>query len=199
MMMADGKNAEILAALYNNAIDLINERDLSGAVEMLNQALELGGDNPQYSELLGLCLYARGSFEQARACWMRNAGLNSVSSNSGQYLKSMDSEEFSKYVQTFNSCIEEVEKSNYFKALLQLLPSLKFVPNVEGFNLAGLLFYKLGMRKSALRLWKKSLGIDLSDKTAAYYIANCRNGFMPFAFEKILREVLLLVGRFKLL
>lgn len=198
-MTSDEKNKELLTMVYNRAIELIGERDLSGAVEMLNQAWELGGDNPQYLEVLGLCFYARGSFEQAGACWRRSVELDHTLSNSERYLKYMDSAEFAKYIKLFNSCIEAVEKGKHAKALWQLMPALELMPNVEGFNLAGLLFYQLRMKNSALKLWKKALNIDLADKTAVYYIAHSGEGLIPLAFEKILWGVLALAGKLKLL
>lgn len=198
-MKAEVKNTEISDKFYNSSMDLIKENYLSGAACMLKEALELDGDNPQYLDALGLCMFARGDFEQAKVFWMRSIELDSVPARTEQYLKSMDSEDFIKYIQAFNFSIEAVDEGKYVKALLRIIPLLKLTPNVEGYNLAGLLFYKLGMRKSASRLWKEALDIDLSDKKAAYYIINCREGFLPYAFEKILWEVLAVVGRLKLL
>jgi len=198
-MNADVKNKVICTSLYNAAISLIESRNLSGAVVVLNQALELAGDNPQYLNMLGLCLYARGSFKQARECFVKSREIDSTSINARRYIKSMDLKEFGIYVETFNSCVEAVKKNKPVKALFKLLPALESVPNAQGFNLAGLLYYKLGMRKNAARYWMKSFKIDLSDKTAAYYLSNCKEGFLPITFEKILWGVFCLAGKLKLL
>ena len=197
--MEANRNAEILAVLYNSAIVSIEGGDISGAAEKLQQALELGGNNPLYLEALGLCLYTRGSFRHAKACWTKSAALEGASASATRYLKHMASEEFISCIKAFNDCIEAIEKGKYLKALSRLMPSLESIPSVEGYNLAGLLFYKLGMRKSALRLWKKALCIDLSDKSAAYYISNCKEGLMPLILEKILWEVLGIAEKLKLL
>jgi len=183
------KNQELSAMLYNRAIDLIKESDLSQGIEMLYRAVELSGENEQYLDVLGLCLFARGNFREARVCWEK----------SGQYQKNMDAEEFHQYIRSFNSCLEAVEKGKYAQALSKLLPALQLIPNVEGYNLAGLLFYQLGMKKSALRLWKKSLSIDLGDKKAAYYMAHCQEGWLFLTGEKILWGVLSIAGKLKLL
>jgi len=185
-MDADMKNKVTCTSLYNTAISLIEDRNLSGAIVVLNQALELAGDTPQYLNMLGLCLYARGSFKQARECFVKSREIDNTSINVRRYIKSMDLKDFGIYVEPFNSCIEAVKKNKPVKALFKLLPALESVPNVEGFNLAGLLYYKLGMRKNAARCWMKSLKIDQSDKTAAYYLSNCKEGFLPITFEKII-------------
>lgn len=185
--------------LYNNAIDLIAENHLFEAIELLMQALEMEDENELYLNTMGLCMYIRGSFEEAKSCWLKSVSIASNSSNAQTYLENMDNSILTQYISGFNTCVGNIENCRLISALTNLLPVLEKVPNVHGFNLAGLLSYSIGLKKTALRFWKKSLSLDLTDKTAVSYINSCRLGFIPFIIEKTISEVFLLAGKLKLL
>lgn len=199
MVASTTDNIDAADLLYNQAIDLINSHNLSIAIEMLIQALELNQDNTKYLEVLGLCFYAQGHFNHAMCCWKESVNLHMPSPIAEQYLQSIESDKFTAYMQIYNTCIDYMEKEQYVKALCQITPIIDKIPNSKIYNFAGLLLYQLGLRKSAIQLWKRSLSIDLSDITSAYYIANSKEGFIPYIIEKFFLEVLILAGKCKLL
>lgn len=196
---------------YNRAIELIGAGNLSRGVEILYQTWELAAANQKYLDVLnavdeqnvpdaqdvidvlGLCLFAQGKFIQAKVCWE-----HSEKNHSERYQKYFAAPEFVQYVEAYNECLQAVEKGKHLKGLLKLMPALESLPNVEGYNLAGLLFYQLGMKKSAMAFWRKSLNIDLSDGNAAYYLAYSGEGWLPLTVEKILWEVYQIAAKLKL-
>lgn len=210
--------------LYNRGLEQIKGGNLSLGIELLNEALEISKlselgqlklnidksnkinnsdtsnisntsdtsdtlDSSDISDVLGLCLFAQGKFSQSIEF------LN----KSEKHQKIINSPDFLKYIAAYNECLRMVEKGNYIKGLLMITRALKSVPNGAGFNLAGLLFYHLGLKKSALGCWRKSLQIDLGDGNGAYFIAHSNEGYLPIALEKIFWGGFCIAGKLKLL
>lgn len=187
------------AALYNNAIGLVEEGNISGAADCLLEALSLEGPNGLYMNVLGLCMYARGEFSEAKAYWSAAAANKDIGETAAGYVKELFSDNFRKYAAAFNSCLDCISRGQPANAAAVLFPVLEKVPNVAGYNVAGLLACRLGFRNTALKFWKKALDIDLSDKAAIHYVLEYRKSIIPLFIENILLVVLKIVKRSKLL
>lgn len=196
---SDMDKAGMATVLYNQAVLLIEKRYLSQAGELLQLAVEFDSKNTSIWNLLGLCRYLEGRFETARNSWLSGVFLEGEGGKAAEYLKAMETGPFREYLPRFNRCIGYINENKFVKALLELLPVLETVPNVIGFNLAGLLFYKIGLRRNAFVMWQKALQLDLTNKSAIHYLAAGREGRWPFFLERAAWEVLLRVGRRKFL
>ena len=183
--------------LYNQAVSLIEKQYLSQAVELLQLAVEYDTTNAMAWNLLGLCLYLEGRLETARNSWLSGVSLEEGGEKAARYLKAMEANHFREYLLRFNRCIGYVNENRFIKALLELLPALETVPNVAGFNLAGLLFYKIGLRREAFVMWQKALQLDLTNKSAIHYLAAGREGRWPVFLERAAGGVLLRAGKYK--
>mgnify|MGYP005849480339 CR=1 FL=1 len=172
--------ASMAAFYYDCALSLAASGHLSRAEELLTQAALLEANNPLHHNALGLCRFALGRFEAARSSWLLGAGLTQGNDAAAFYLRTMDEAPFRAYIRRYNS-------------------SLEALPNAEGYNLAGLLFYRLGMRKNARAFWWKTLELDKTNKDALRYLAHAGVGWIPYPLERALWGVLLLAGRLKLL
>lgn len=195
----DVDNAGMGMFLYNQAVLLIEKQYLSQAVELLQLVVEFEPKNAMAWNLLGLCLYLEGRFDAARNSWLSGAFWEKEGGKAAGYLKAVEADPFQEYLLRFNRCIDYINENRFVKALLELLPVLETIPNVTGFNLAGLLFYKIGLRKEAFVMWQKALQLDLTNKSAIHYLAVGREDCWPVFLERAAREVLLRVGKYKFL
>jgi tetratricopeptide (TPR) repeat protein len=186
---------EIGKTFYNTAVELIAAHNLSAATQWLRQAVELDSDNPPLWELLGLCQFSLGEFAAAQQAWRHGVACGTADGPSAQYLADLATADFKTITARFNRCLEQAAQRKIFSALLQLWPALESVPNLAGWNLAGLLLYQLGLKKNAARLWKQVLKQDRSNARAAYYLAEGKFGLLPYCIEKVILEVLLRCGK----
>lgn len=191
--------ASMAAFYYDCALSLAASGHLSRAEELLTQAALLEANNPLHHNALGLCRFALGRFEAARSSWLLGAGLTQGNDAAAFYLRTMDEAPFRAYIRRYNSCLERAKRGRFLSALVAILPALEALPNAEGYNLAGLLFYRLGMRKNARAFWWKTLELDKTNKDALRYLAHAGVGWIPYPLERALWGVLLLAGRLKLL
>ncbi len=199
ILMEHKLNMNSIGAIsFNNALQCLNSRDIEGAELFLEQALLIDGDNALYLKIKGLCKYIKGQFVEAKMCWMKVLSLDEEDIDTKRYLSEFDSEDFKFYLENYNKCIG-LMRGNPVKAIGILKSSIEQVPNVKGYELIGLLYYRLGLRKSALIFWKKALNMDISNKTVQRYISVCKKCVFPLIVEKAIVEVLLVVGKLKLL
>lgn len=179
--------------LFNKALTFCNKNDLSGCIKLLDNC---EGDVLIY-DLIGLCFYARGDFSQARMCWIKSIQLDENQVRAKEYLKDIDSKKFDIYIMIFNKGIDFIEKNKYISSIQYILAGNKIIPCVRGFNLTGLLLYRLGLKKNAIKLWKKSIEIDKGDIAASKYLENAEIGRLPFWVEKFILEMIKFAGKIK--
>jgi tetratricopeptide (TPR) repeat protein len=180
---------------YNTAVELIATHNLSTATQWLRLAVAIDSSNYLLWELLGLCQFSLGEFAAAQQAWRHGVLCGTADGSSAQYLTYLETADFQTFTARFNHCLAQAAHGKVLFALLKLWPTLESVPNLAGWNLAGLLLYQLRLKKSATRLWKKVLSQDHSNAAAAYYLTQGQAGLLPYCLEKVIWEVLLKCGK----
>jgi tetratricopeptide (TPR) repeat protein len=181
-------------AVYNAALDLIANHDLTAAAQWLAQAVELY-DHHLLWELLGLCRFSLGEYACAQQSWYRSVACGGADGQAHRYLNALTTPDFVEFAARFNASLNQALRQKFLSALLNLWPTLETVTNLAGKNLAGLLLYRLGLKKSAARLWKEVLRLDRSNRRAAAYLADGKPGFIPYWIEIIIWEALWICGK----
>jgi tetratricopeptide (TPR) repeat protein len=181
-------------AVYNAALDLIANHNLTAAAQWLAQAVELY-DHHLLWELFGLCQFSLGEYASAQQSWRRSVACGGADGQANRYLNALTMPDFVELTTRFNASLHQATHQKFLLALLNLWPILETATNLAGRNLAGLLLYRLGLKKSAARLWKEVLRLDRSNRQAAAYLAEGKPGFVPYWIERIIWEALWICGK----
>jgi len=187
--------ANMASFCYDGALRMLDNGHLSQAEALLTQAASLDGWNPLYHEALGLCRYALGRFTAAKSSWLVGASMEQENGKAADYLWSMEDASFRAYLGRYNACVALITDGKHWRALAAILPAAASLPNVEVHNLAGLLCHQIHLRKSARRFWRQAHTCDLANSGALRYLAQAREGRIPFLVEKGILGVLSFVGK----
>lgn len=162
---------------YNRGIDMVDNNDITAAVEYFERSLKYFSKNEKCLNILGLCYYTLGVFDRALALWKASLEIHWEDNESEKYIGSLYSEDFKNYTNAYNKCLELIEKDKYSEALRCIAPYNGDSPYlINALNLSGLLYYKLGVKQEAFNLWKSVLRHDASNKAAIAYIRDGETG-----------------------
>jgi tetratricopeptide (TPR) repeat protein len=163
---------------YNEAISLVESRRICDALESLNHSIT---DRSQYTAPLnvkGLCHYVLGQFEQAYAAWNLSLKIEASQNPAAGYLEDMHTRQFEDFVAAYNTCIDMISNGKYVRARNILKYLKKQQPGIISlYNLSGLLYFKTGHRKKAVRQWEAALEIDYSNREAVIYLNAARTQY----------------------
>ncbi|NLJ71888.1 MAG: tetratricopeptide repeat protein [Syntrophomonadaceae bacterium] len=153
------------------ALDKLVKSDISGALQMLEEA-KLNGLLP--IELINLqadCYYLLGDFFQAKKCWEQVLELEAQNKLAFHKLELFSSPSFQFWLKRYYEAIKEIENKNFLNAQKILLALLAEQDNfVSLYQLLGLTYLALNDEKNAIRVWRTGLKIDISNPELIRYI-----------------------------
>lgn len=159
---------------YNLGVNFADIGNLTFAIRALRKASILDNANFQTLNVLGLCLYKRGDFPEAKKIWMESLRVYSGEKNpANKYLEAYKQSDFNKAIQIFNRALKDADSGNYNKSIKALTDkSFPCFDYCKFSNLLGLCY--LGNRdlNNARIAFKKSLQIDSENTLTLNYLKN---------------------------
>ena len=163
-------------SFYNLGLVKAQNRDLSGAAEVLERSLRLNKRNTKARNLLGLVYYEMGETVQALSEWVISQNYDSNNNLANAYIKKVQSngnrlEEMKRNLQNFNTALKLAKKGVDDIAVIQLKKVVSQNPRmVKGHQLLALLLMKTGEYERARRELKKALLVDRCNPLSLKYM-----------------------------
>ncbi len=161
---------------YNAGLVRAQNRDLTGAAEVLNRSLKLNKRNTDARNLLGLVYNEMGETVQAFKEWVISTNIQPNSNPASRYLLEFQKEkgkvtELNRVIKKFNVALEYARNNTDDMAIIQLKKVLNSNPNMlKAYQLLGLIYIKQGQYERARREIRKSLKIDRSNALSIKYL-----------------------------
>ncbi|MGN0298420.1 MAG: tetratricopeptide repeat protein [Lachnospiraceae bacterium] len=161
---------------YNRALSRAKVRNLTGALDLLEQSIQLNSDNYQARNLRGLILYEMGEIAEAAAEWTISAEIEDDLNNAKYYLSQIntsvqDLDSDSNLIRKYNQVVEYINTDAKDMAMIQLK---KIIGMRQGMIKAHLILALLYMEKkdyekarAVLRECKRK---DTGNPEAEYYL-----------------------------
>lgn len=148
-------------------------RKINSSIAHFKKALLFDSNNWQAMNLMGLCLYLQGFFQEAGNIWSKSLLVNTFEGNPAQeYLGSLEKEDFKALCGMYNNALKLAQTGDYKQAYGILNHDLfNKCSIVSVLNVKGLCLLALGKQRDAVRLWKESLALNVEDIEAVNYIA----------------------------
>ena len=162
-------------ACYNTGLELAQVRDLSGAIQSLNRALEYDKRNIRARNLLGLVYYEIGEYVEAISHWVISKNYQEYDNPAEQYLEEIrkDKQHFeivSQAIKRYNKALDTAKHEGEDLAIIQLRSILRQHPKyVRAYELLILLYIKEESYSKANKLIKRVLSIDKGNLTCQRY------------------------------
>ncbi len=167
--------------LYNDGLAKANVRDISGAINSLNESLKYNKRNIDARNLLGLCYFERGEVVPALSEWIISKNYESKKNIADEYINFLQSnpsrldtinQTIKKYNQALNFCYQNSQDL----AIVQLKKVLSINENlISGYQLLALLYIESNDYDKARRTLLRALRIDRNDTTTQRYLKEINN------------------------
>ncbi len=163
--------------MYNCALKMARDRNLSGAIEYLQVSVRMYKANINARNLLGLIYVETGEYAKGLAQWVISKSLQSENNMADHFLNKLQSSRqdlnmMNVTIRKYNKAIGYVKQGNYDLAEIQLKKLLNDNPNmVKGHQLLALLFIRKKKFIEARNALRKAQRIDQGDPTTISYMA----------------------------
>jgi len=155
---------------FNQAIALIEESDISGAVEELKQGVEYFAHDGEMLNLLGLCYYCLCDFNEAYHCWSRSQALNKAS-KAEEYINKLNTKEFNDLIIDYNLALESINGEQIDKAIEMIKNIIVREPElIEPHVILGLCYMQKNSHSMALDCWHTARNMDKGNPKINNYI-----------------------------
>jgi len=175
------KYIEIAYYYYNNALDLLEDNDITNAIDYLNKSIKFYDKDIDILNLLGLCYYYKCNFDQAITYWQKSISINKNNNEALEYIDFVRNDpEFQNLIDKYNRTIDLVQNQKYEKAiklLKEIIANNKEL--IEPYQILGLTYMELGKFKKALNWLKKAQLLDDGNSNIQKYIIDCKNQIKP--------------------
>lgn len=176
--------------LYNEALSLAEEQDLSGAATKLEQSLLFDKNNIPARNLLGLIDCERGRIGDALRHWIISTSLqpeNNLASEYMEYLQrnAREMEKCNDAIRMYNQAITYLKQGSDDLAIIQLKKSIDNDPNfLDAYNLMTLCCIEDKNMKRAQHFNEIVLRRDIRNPIALHYAQLIGNLPAPSSFKK---------------
>lgn len=174
------KTQQISNHLYNEALQLADQRRLSEAAEKLALALRYYKSNTKARNLQGLICFELGEIYQALSAWNISLSLDRVDNPARDYLERLrrsaqQIEVLDQTVRKFNQALAYCRQGDYDLAEIQLKNILENFPHfVQALRLQALLEMRESRYDRAMKLLEEANRTDRSDQDVGRLMAECR-------------------------
>lgn len=161
---------------YNDGLEKAKVRDLSGAVLVLKQSLEINKRNTNARNLLGLVYYEMGEMVSALSEWVISKHFQSEDNDADEYMNALQSnpsklETLNQTIKKYNSALLQAKQGSDDLAIIQLKKVVSLNPRfVKALQLLALLYMKAGEYDKALKSLYKASKVDVSNTTTLRYM-----------------------------
>lgn len=162
--------------LYNQALELIKESNLSDAVKQLKESIRLYSKDPEILNVLGLCSFSMCNFQEARYFWSKSMQISAEDNRAKVYLQTIDSNKFKEMINQYNHSLQKINNNQVEEAVLELQRITHHYSNlIEPYILLGLCNYHLGRYEEAEKNWLKAWSYDQGNIKVKTYLYSVRN------------------------
>ncbi len=161
---------------YNEGLEKAKVRDLSGAILVLRQSLEINKRNTNARNLIGLVYYEMGETVSALSEWVISKHFQSEDNDADDYMNSLQSnptklDGLNQTIKKYNLALASCKQGNDDLAILQLKKVVSLNPRfVKALQLLSLLYMKSGEYDKALKYLMKANKVDVSNTTTLRYM-----------------------------
>ena len=161
---------------YNHGLEKARVRDLTGAVEDLNRALEIHKKNILARNLLGLVLYEMGETVQALCHWVISTHFQEEDNPAAAYVQSLQDNRLeldtaAQGIRKFNFALDYAKKGSEDLAILQLEWVTSHHPKmIKAHCLLALLYHSEGKYSKAERELRRILRADVGNTFALHML-----------------------------
>ncbi|MBQ3907048.1 MAG: tetratricopeptide repeat protein [Acetatifactor sp.] len=175
---------------YNEGLGKAKVRDLTGAIDSLEQSLEFNSRNVEARNLLGLVYYEIGECTEAMSEWILSMNVEPKKNIASDYIQRIQNNP-SRYdvirqtMKKYNQALAYCEQGSKDLAIIQLKKVLSLSPRfVKAHLLLALLYMDNEDWEKARRELNKTLGIDKSNTQALLYLQEVDKMLAPDEIEK---------------
>ena len=169
------------ARLYNQALEMAAENDLSGAAEHLEQSLLFDKKNIQARNLLGLVYCEMGRIGDALKHWIISTSIQPCDNLAGGYMEYLqrharDMDKCNDAVRMYNQAIAYLKQGSDDLAIIQLKKAIDNNPNfLDAYNLMTLCCIEDRNPKRAIHFNDIVLKKDIRNPIAMHYARKLGN------------------------
>ena len=159
--------------LYNEALDLLKENNLSGAHTKLIQSVSLYAKDSNMLNLLGLCSFSLCDFNLAHQSWAQSLRVQEKDNKATEYLAVLESNNFKKLMSNYNLSLEYIHTDKMEKGINVLQKIIEDQADlVEPYLIIALCQIALDNHKEAGLYCRKALEKDAGNQLGARLIAH---------------------------
>jgi len=163
---------DIANVYYNQAIKLIEEKDITNAIKQLIKSSKIFSKDKDVWNLLGLCYYYSCDFESANRCWRQSLIIGEHSNIASDYLKQFESAEFINLIQLYNQALETLKTVEMSKSISLLKKIINDNQQfIEPYIILGLVYYKLGNYDESIKYLEIASSKDQGNQQLMKYIS----------------------------
>ncbi|MBQ6660052.1 MAG: tetratricopeptide repeat protein [Lachnospiraceae bacterium] len=165
---------------YNRALECANNRDLSGAAELLQRALKVSKKNVDARNLLGLVYYEMGDPISAIQEWIISKSFLEENNPAVRYLETLHAnpaklDNLNLAIRKYNGAVDAVAHDGDDLAILQLKKAVSLNPNyIRAWQMLALIYMKYGQMDKARACLRKTLAIDATNTVSNRYLREIR-------------------------
>ena len=101
---------------YEEALKCYEEKDITGALSILKEAMKVHPKNPDLLNLQGLMYHLGCDFEKAFTAWHKSYSYMKIGNKAKEYLSYYNSEEFKTLREVYLEGARSLERKEYEKA-----------------------------------------------------------------------------------
>ena len=170
------KSFQLSVLYYNQGLDKAQIRDLSGAIDLLEQSLKYNKLNIPARNLLGLVYFETGEAVAALSEWIISKNIMPEQNVATDYIQKLQAEPakldmINQTIKKFNTALKCCWEGNEDVAAIQLKKILSQNPKlIKGYHLLALIYLKRQEYEKARRILKKAVRIDKTNSTSLRFL-----------------------------
>ncbi|WP_300261414.1 hypothetical protein [Clostridium sp.] len=157
-------NKQALEGIYNNALDLILNKKLKLAENLLEKIYDSGNINIDILNILGIIKYMYCDFYGARKYWNESLKVSFEDNKASEFIKDIESNEFRLISQKYMDSLNLIEDKNYLKAI-EILEEIDKRRNelIEVKIILALLYMTIDEKDKGFKNIERALSYDISN------------------------------------
>lgn len=161
---------------YNQGLEKIKVKDLTGATTSLLTSLKYNKYNTDARNLQGLIYYHTGEIVAALSEWVISVHLQKKNNIAATYIKDVQNnpgklQQSNKIIQKYNLSLEYLDQNNAEMAIIELKKVVNLSPNyIRAYQLLGLLYIKTKQYAASRKVLAQSLRVDRNNITSLRYL-----------------------------
>lgn len=161
---------------YNRGLEKAQIRDLSGAIELLEQSVKLNKLNIQARNLLGLVYFETGEAVAALSEWVISKNIQPKNNIACEYIDRLGQNAnkldiINQTIKKYNESLKCCRNGSEDVAVIQLKKILNQNPKlIKGYHLLALIYLKQEEYEKARKILKKAAKIDKTNSTTLRFL-----------------------------